>query len=95
MPQIARLAGQVLTTRERLVAHQESAQCASCHRKIDPIGMGLENFDAVGQWRTQDSYQVKDQNGKPVKGANKTWNIDVASKLHNGPEFKEIGRAHV
>ncbi len=90
VPQIARLAGQVLTTRERLVAHQESAQCASCHRKIDPIGMGLENFDAVGQWRTQDSYQVKDQNGKPVKGANKTWNIDVASKLHNGPEFKDF-----
>ena len=43
IPQIARLAGRLLTTEERLQAHQEEAQCASCHRRIDPIGMGLEN----------------------------------------------------
>ena len=61
-----RLAGKVLTTRERLQMHQEDAQCASCHRKIDPIGFGLENFDAVGQWRTEDTYQVMDDKGKPV-----------------------------
>lgn len=48
VPQIARLAGKVLTTKERLQAHQEDPQCMSCHRKIDPIGFGLENFDAVG-----------------------------------------------
>ncbi|MCB1086726.1 MAG: DUF1592 domain-containing protein, partial [Verrucomicrobiae bacterium] len=55
VPAITRLSGQVLTTRERLLAHQEEPQCASCHRKIDPIGFGLENFDAAGQWRTEDS----------------------------------------
>jgi hypothetical protein len=55
IPQIARLAGQALTTQERLQAHQEEAQCASCHRRIDPIGMGLENFDAVGAWRNEDT----------------------------------------
>ncbi|MBL8828467.1 MAG: DUF1592 domain-containing protein [Planctomycetaceae bacterium] len=87
VPQITRLAGKVLTTRERLLAHQEDAQCASCHRKIDPIGFGLENFDAVGQWRTEDSYQVMDENGKPVKGASKTWQIDPAATLHKGPAF--------
>ncbi|MBS0210281.1 MAG: DUF1592 domain-containing protein [Planctomycetes bacterium] len=87
VPQITRLAGKVLTTRERLFAHQEDAQCASCHRKIDPVGFGLENFDAVGQWRTEDSYQVMDENGKPVKGASKTWTIDPTATLHQGPTF--------
>lgn len=88
VPQITRLAGKVLTTRERLLAHQEDAQCASCHRKIDPIGFGLENFDAVGQWRTEDSYQVMDDKGKPVKGAAKTWQIESSAQMHKGPAFK-------
>lgn len=87
IPQIARLAGKVLTTRERLSAHQEEAQCASCHRRIDPIGMGLENFDAVGAWRTENTYVVKDDSGKPVAGQEKTWKIDPAGRLHDGPAF--------
>ncbi len=89
VPQIARLAGKVLTTSERLQQHQEDAQCASCHRKIDPIGFGLENFDAVGQWRTQDSYQVMDEKGKPVKGASKTWQIEANAQFHKGPAFTD------
>lgn len=88
VPQLARLAGKVLTTRERLSAHQADAQCASCHRKIDPVGFGLENFDAVGQWRTQDTYQVMDEKGRPVKGASKTWQIEAAAVMHKGPSFK-------
>ncbi|MCC6882314.1 MAG: DUF1592 domain-containing protein [Verrucomicrobiales bacterium] len=90
VPQITRLAGKVLTTRERLQMHQEDAQCASCHRKIDPIGFGLENFDAVGQWRTEDSYQVMDEKGQPVKGASKTWHIEANAAIHKGPEFKDF-----
>jgi hypothetical protein len=90
VPQIARLAGKVLTTRERLQMHQEDAQCASCHRKIDPVGFGLENFDAVGQWRTEDSYQVMDEKGKPVKGASKKWSIEASAQLHKGPAYKDF-----
>jgi len=89
VPQIARLAGKSLTTRERLVAHQEEAQCASCHRKIDPIGLGLENFNAVGLWRTEDSYEVKDANGRPVPKTKRTWTIDPSGALHNGPAFND------
>jgi len=89
IPQITRLAGQVLTTRERLAAHQEDAQCASCHRRIDPIGFGLENFDAVGLWRTEDTYQVMDETGKPVKDATKTWVIEASATLHKGPSFRD------
>ncbi len=54
VPQLNRLANKQLTTRERIALHQEDAQCAQCHRKIDPVGFGLENFDAVGKWRTVD-----------------------------------------
>jgi Protein of unknown function (DUF1592)/Protein of unknown function (DUF1588)/Protein of unknown function (DUF1585) len=89
VPQIARLAGKLLTTRERLSAHQEQPQCASCHRKIDPIGFGLENFDAVGQWRTEDSYQLSDANGRPDPKAKKTWKIEPAAALYQGPEFSD------
>jgi hypothetical protein len=39
------------TFREKLALHAEDATCAGCHRRIDPLGFGLENFDAIGAWR--------------------------------------------
>jgi hypothetical protein len=80
VPQLSRLENELLSTRERLAAHQEQPQCASCHRKIDPIGFGLENFDAAGRWRLQDSYE------RPGKGR-KTWQIEPAGAFHKGPAF--------
>lgn len=80
VPQLTRLEDKLLTTRERVLMHQEQPQCASCHRRIDPIGFGLENFDTVGQWRTEDSYERAGL-GK------KTWQIDPAGAFHNGPAF--------
>ncbi|WP_395736019.1 DUF1592 domain-containing protein [Prosthecobacter sp.] len=90
VPAITRLAGKVLTTHERLLAHQEDPQCASCHRKIDPIGFGLENFDAAGQWRTEDSYMAVDANGKADAKTKKTWTIDAKAELYKGPAFKDF-----
>ena len=88
VPNLARLSDKLLSTRERLVAHQEQAQCASCHRKIDPIGFGLENFDAVGLWRTENSYKVPRKDGeKEVK--QKQWKIDSSGRIHNGPAFAD------
>jgi mono/diheme cytochrome c family protein len=49
-----------LTFRQQLDLHRKATQCASCHARIDPLGFGLENFDAIGRWRT------KDANGKPI-----------------------------
>ena len=86
VPQISRLQGEILTTRERLRMHQEEAQCASCHRKIDPIGLGLENFNAAGKWRTTDSFQARDKRGRGV-GKKKTWDIDPSGAIYNGPSF--------
>ncbi|MFT6179247.1 MAG: cytochrome c553 [Akkermansiaceae bacterium] len=49
-----------LTFRQQLDLHRKATKCASCHARIDPLGFGLENFDAIGRWRTQDA------NGKPI-----------------------------
>jgi hypothetical protein len=43
-----------LTHRQRLAAHVENAACAACHKLMDPIGFGLENFDAIGRWRDKE-----------------------------------------
>ncbi len=43
--------GKVLTMRERMEEHRANPVCASCHRIMDPLGLALENFDAVGRWR--------------------------------------------
>ena len=43
--------GQVLAMRERMEQHRANPVCASCHRIMDPLGLALENFDAVGRWR--------------------------------------------
>src|SRR5205085_372988 len=43
-----------LTLRQRTELHRSNAVCANCHKILDPIGFGLENFDAIGRWRDQD-----------------------------------------
>ena len=44
--------GKLLTMRERMVQHRSNPACASCHQLMDPIGLSMENFDAVGAWRS-------------------------------------------
>ena len=46
--------GKATTVREMLEQHRSNPVCASCHARMDPIGFSLENFDAIGQWRTMD-----------------------------------------
>lgn len=52
--------GRTLTTREQIERHRSSPVCASCHSKMDPYGMALENFDVVGRWRTEEGGNVLD-----------------------------------
>jgi hypothetical protein len=54
--------------REQLELHRESAVCASCHRSMDPLGFGFENFDAIGRWRTKDGEFEIDASGKLPEG---------------------------
>jgi hypothetical protein len=64
-----------VTIREQLVKHREVATCAECHRKIDPLGFALENFDAVGGWR--DQYEAKTP-------------IDSAGEFPGGDSFRTV-----
>jgi mono/diheme cytochrome c family protein len=47
--------GKPRSVREMLEAHRKNPVCASCHARMDPLGLSLENFDAIGQWRTTDA----------------------------------------
>lgn len=47
------LSGQKLTVGQRLAKHREQTTCKNCHRRIDPYGLALENFNVIGQWRTK------------------------------------------
>ncbi|MEO7318762.1 MAG: DUF1592 domain-containing protein [Chthoniobacteraceae bacterium] len=64
-----------LSVRERLAEHRAEAACATCHNLMDPVGFSLENFDAVGRWRTIEE-------GKPV---------DASGGLPDGSKFTGVG----
>jgi hypothetical protein len=91
VPSLNRLEGRLLTARERLLAHQEEPQCASCHRKIDPIGFGLENLDPVGRWREEEKIKATfHPPGSPPqvrKTELRLVPVDASSALHKGPAF--------
>jgi hypothetical protein len=80
---------QNLTVRQRLEQHRSVAFCASCHTKIDPLGLALENYDAVGAWRER-------QNGEGRKGGKNDPPIDPSGVMLSGkafrtlPEFKRL-----
>jgi hypothetical protein len=64
----------LLPVRERLAAHRANTACAVCHDIMDPVGLALENFDAVGRWREVEL-------GKP---------IDASGGLPDGSEFNGV-----
>jgi hypothetical protein len=65
--------------RERMEAHRADAVCAGCHKVMDPIGFSLENFDAIGRWRTADDGARIDPSGTLFTGAR----IDGPAALRN------------
>ncbi|TWU00934.1 hypothetical protein Pla52n_43040 [Stieleria varia] len=56
------------TLRERMEQHRSNPACASCHNMMDPLGFALENFDAVGRWRTTEGREKIDASGKLPDG---------------------------
>jgi hypothetical protein len=55
--------GQPLTMRERMEAHRANPACATCHARMDPLGFALENFDAIGGWRSTEAGSPIDSSG--------------------------------
>lgn len=91
VPQLSRLDGQPLGARDLQKAHQEEPQCAQCHRKIDPLGFGLENFDAVGLWRETETSSVSNTAGKKNKQVRKrSIPIDASGTMPDGSEFHDF-----
>lgn len=60
--------------RERLEAHRTAAACASCHKRMDPLGFAFENYDVLGRWREKDG----------------SLNIDASAKLPDGKELDGV-----
>ena len=58
----------VPTLRETLAVHREDAKCATCHNRMDPPGLALENFNALGQWRDEEYKQKIDPSGQLATG---------------------------
>ena len=67
------------TVRARMERHRASPACAGCHRVMDPLGLALENFDAVGKWRTREAGALIDASGELGDGTR----VDGAVALRN------------
>jgi hypothetical protein len=66
--------GQPHSLRERMEMHRKNPACASCHQRMDPLGFALENFDALGKWRTS-------SDGAP---------IDASASFPDGSRFEGV-----
>jgi hypothetical protein len=67
--------GEAASLRQQMEQHRTNPTCAACHARLDPLGFGLENFDAIGGWRTMD--------GK--------FPIDSSGVLPDGRSFNGVG----
>jgi hypothetical protein len=74
--------GEELTVRERLELHRNETTCASCHAVLDPYGLALENYDAIGKWRTR-------QNGENFRG-NNAPQLVIEGELPTGQRFSSL-----
>src|SRR5262249_46249053 len=74
---------------EQLEKHRAKAECATCHNRMDPLGFGLENFDALGRWRAEQNGQPIDSTGVLPSGDKFTGLAELKKLLLNKrrPEF--------
>ncbi len=67
------------TLRMKLAAHESDAHCAACHRKIDPLGLAFDNYDAIGRWRTEEI----------VGGTGQNPAVNASGQLSDGRKFSD------
>lgn len=75
------------TIRQQLEAHATHTICASCHQKIDPLGLAFDNFDAIGRWRTEEKVQGGQGANPPV---NPSGTLADGRIYANANEFKQL-----
>lgn len=74
-----------LSLRKQLEIHRENAVCASCHRTMDALGFGLENFDAIGKFREKEKGQAIDSSGTLPEGESFQGPVELAKVLRGKP----------
>jgi hypothetical protein len=74
------------SVRERLENHRKNPVCAACHSIMDPIGLGLENFDAVGRWRTREPGGDVDASGHMANGKAINGPVSLREAVMADPE---------
>lgn len=96
VPELSQIEGFAkMTLKRQLEIHRANAACASCHDKLDPWGLALENFDAIGQWRTVAKKIADESAAAKAKGKAKpptatTSAIDSTVKLPDGTMVKGV-----
>ena len=78
--------GEALSMRQQIVQHRANPACAICHNRMDPIGFGLENFDAVGKWRAIDAGAPIDASGVLPDGSRFRGPAELRQALLSRPE---------
>ena len=87
----SRQAADVATLRERMEVHRTKPECATCHQQMDPLGFALENYDAVGRWRTSDGQFPIDPSGELI-GGRKFSDIQELKQLLGSTGAKKFAR---
>ena len=89
---IAAKAEPLPSVRTLVELHQTKAQCASCHARFDFIGLGLENFDAIGMWRDEELVTEVENFSqlKNPKAKRKLYPVDASGELPNGETFEDV-----
>jgi hypothetical protein len=79
--------------RQQLEKHRTDAVCASCHSRMDPLGFGLENYDAIGRWRTKDGNFPVDSSGTLPDG--RTFSGPAQMRAILGAQLPQFSRAMI
>ena len=80
-----------MTMRQMYEMHRDEPRCAVCHNEIDPIGFGLENFDAIGRWRDTDNSQPIDATGTLPSGESFSGPVELKQiLLRRSEEFAQM-----
>ncbi|MEA2590801.1 MAG: hypothetical protein QOD62_632 [Actinomycetota bacterium] len=95
-PDVAKLdespqAADAASLRDRMEVHRTNPQCASCHQQMDPLGFALENYDAVGRWRTMDGQFRIDPSGELI-GGRKFADVRELKQLLGSTTAKKFAR---
>jgi hypothetical protein len=86
---------QAQSRRERLAAHRVRSDCAGCHSLMDPLGLSLEHYDAIGAWRDTDNGTTIDTTGQLPDGRKFAGPTELAQMLAGDDAFARCMTQHV